>query len=46
MSVGVRTIPASANAPYAAVSERSVTSLAPSASEGTLGGLGTFSFSA
>ncbi len=42
----MRTIPPSAKAPYAAVSAASVTSLAPSASDGTLGGLPTLSFSA
>ena len=39
-------MPSLANAPYAAVSDASVTSLAPSASDGTLGGVPTFSFCA
>src|SRR5688500_6901784 len=46
MSTGVRTMPLPANAPYAAVSDINVTSLAPSASEGTLGGVPMFSFCA
>src|SRR5262249_8812152 len=46
MNTGVCTIPWPANAPYADVSESSVTSPVPSASDGTLGGVPTFSFSA
>ena len=43
MSTGWRTIPSLANAPEAAVIEMRVTSPAPSASDGTLGGVPTFS---
>ena len=44
INAGVCTMPRSANAPYAAVSDSNVTSLAPSASDGTLGGVPTLSF--
>src|SRR5262245_14401454 len=46
MNTGVRSTPSFANAPYAAVSDSSVTSPDPSASDGTLGGVPTFSFCA
>ena len=43
---GECSIPALANAPYAEVSDNSVTSPAPSARDGTLGGVPTFNFCA
>src|SRR5258707_13932133 len=41
---GVRSVPSFAKAPYAAVSDSRVTSPAPSARDGTLGGVPTLSF--